>query len=261
MPALLAQTNDADPGAREAAARALGAHDSDGDSRDPALLETLEDESPEVRGASAEALGTLGRTDDAVVGKLIERLDAKARELIEEAKSKKPKDRHETLKRIAREMKGRAPSEEAKKVLAEVEGFARTNVLTEELTEANPRAYVEVHLERGSMISGTVVDDLGEPVPELLVHIAPDLQTMLEGGIGAMANASIEPTFTEEDGSFRFEHVTAGEFRISTGDVEIDMNPFAPTTGEVVEVDRCSSGRLDARDREGGGALRHGRLR
>jgi hypothetical protein len=49
-------------------------------------------------------------------------LDKGALEAIEAAKGLDPKQRHETLKRIAREMKGREPSERAKAVLAEVEG-------------------------------------------------------------------------------------------------------------------------------------------
>ncbi|RMG10802.1 MAG: hypothetical protein D6731_16745 [Planctomycetota bacterium] len=52
----------------------------------------------------------------------LEALDEAANEAIEAARDLPPKKRHETLKRIARELKGRAPEERARRVLAEVEG-------------------------------------------------------------------------------------------------------------------------------------------
>ncbi len=52
----------------------------------------------------------------------MKKLDAKALEVIEAARTLKPKSRHDELKRIAREMKGRAPAEAALAVLAELEG-------------------------------------------------------------------------------------------------------------------------------------------
>lgn len=57
-----------------------------------------------------------------IVEDRLKKLDAKALEIIEAAKTLEAKRRHEELKRIAREMKGRAPAEAAEKVLAEVEG-------------------------------------------------------------------------------------------------------------------------------------------
>lgn len=48
----------------------------------------------------------------------LERLDAKARAMIEAAEKEKPGPRAEILKRIAREMRGRAPSKEAEAALS-----------------------------------------------------------------------------------------------------------------------------------------------
>jgi hypothetical protein len=56
-----------------------------------------------------------------IVDARYEALDKKAMDAIEAATQLEPDKRHDELKRIARECKGRAPSEHAKKVLADVE--------------------------------------------------------------------------------------------------------------------------------------------
>jgi hypothetical protein len=58
----------------------------------------------------------------AIVAERMEKLDAAALEAIEAAKGASERERHETLKRIAREMKGRQPAEAAEQALAEAEG-------------------------------------------------------------------------------------------------------------------------------------------
>jgi hypothetical protein len=118
--------------------------------------------------------------------------------------------------------------------------------------EANQPAHVELRLERGASLSGTVSYDDGSPAPgvnPILLALGKDgkWKQMVAGGLSASL------TVTDDHGRFRISGIAAGKYTVKAA---------LPTTQAVVGLGNASSGISfhmnmgDALEVYSGGALR-----
>lgn len=117
------------------------------------------------------------------------------------------------------------------------EGFAMGKSGKVELTEAAPRATVEVELVRGSTISGTVTNPDGSLAAEVRVSAMPEMSKLMDGSMMGGMGANLFGHRTDEQGRFSIPHLTEGKYTLSAGS-RSNFNPFGQQEGVLeVEVD------------------------
>lgn len=129
------------------------------------------------------------------------------------------------------------PLEKSYELNSSAQGFAIYSKAGIELTQANRVAYVEVVMSKGSAVSGFVRHTTGEPAAGEWVSIMPDLSRTWAGSARMfMGGPGQDRVQAEFDGRFRFENLSAGKYRLSTGD---SQNLFSRDSDKLktVEVD------------------------
>jgi len=125
----------------------------------------------------------------------------------------------------------------AYRLTARADEFAGASAVSEPLDASRPDAWLEIVLQRGSTISGVVVDEGGTPLAGIPVRLLPDLSQLMRDGFGAMGSSFVMPVTSVEDGAFAIEHIAAGKYRVVAGESAWESNPFEDRGGVAVEVD------------------------
>jgi hypothetical protein len=122
------------------------------------------------------------------------------------------------------------------RVLARKEGWAPAASEELDLASEEPELEVELEMTRGSTLSGRVVFPDGRPAAGFEVRSVADFASMMALGGGSPGGS----TTSDATGSFRLEHLPAGEYRLVAGSARPEM--FFPgwANAVIVEVDGSS---------------------
>ncbi|WP_437665047.1 carboxypeptidase regulatory-like domain-containing protein [Sorangium sp. So ce1182] len=84
--------------------------------------------------------------------------------------------------------------------------------------EAGDTAAVELSLSRGCLLSGRVEDQSGTPLPGVFVDAEARLGAGSLSELTMRSAADVQQTRTEDDGTFRLDHVPTGDVRVRAYD-------------------------------------------
>ncbi|WP_437626934.1 carboxypeptidase regulatory-like domain-containing protein [Sorangium sp. So ce1151] len=103
--------------------------------------------------------------------------------------------------------------------------------------ERGDTATVELALSRGCVLSGRVEDAQGTPLPGVFVDAESRLGAGYLSEQAVKSSADVQQTQTEDDGTFRLEHVPTGEVHVRAYDGSHAVTTLASNISDCGKVD------------------------
>jgi len=134
-------------------------------------------------------------------------------------------------------------------LLAQEDRHAPRTVPSLVLTREQPRKRIDLTLDRGATVSGTVRFPDRRLAPGVRVNVLPDIADLMAGSLATTTAAAIRSTTSDDEGRFTVEHLPPGKFRLAAGGTP-NYTVFAQsgTEIEITGVETISGVELTVED-------------